>query len=1050
MRIKNLPNSDISGKFLERVARVGCSILLCTTFATNIYANSSNTTNISLLNTSNVTSVQSHDIQNPQKEKVTGIVKDDKGEPLIGVSVVASSTGQGGLTNVDGKFTITAIQGDMIKFSYVGYQPVTMKFTGKPMDVIMKEDSKILSEVVVVGYSTQKKENLTGSVASITNKKLQDRPIQNLTNGLQGLAPGLTISGTNGAPGMDNGQIRVRGTGTLNNASPYILIDGVEAGTLNALDPNDIASISILKDAASAAIYGSKASNGVILVTTKRGMSGKPRVSYSGYVSFQNATCLVDRLSSYDYASMLNGILEADGKTPKFTPEQLQKFKNGNDPAYPDTNWYDLAYKTGVMHRHNVNITGGTEGVRYMASVGYLNQEGIMKNASREQVNARTNLDLQITSKLNAHLNLAYIKNQYSDPSSAYLGGSSDQLIRQLNLVAPWIVSRYPDGTWGTVSDGNPIAWLDNGLKVNRDNHNFTGIGKIDYDIIDGLKFSITGSYIGDLQNYNYFQKYFRYNATKDTEPSYLDDRFYIWSRKNFDALLNYEKAFGEHHLKGLLGWHTEDYNYKEEHTYRKNFPNNDLTDLDAGDVSTQTNKGFTRQLKMLSWFGRINYDFAGKYLFEANLRADGSSRFSKGHRWGYFPSFSAAWRLSQEAFMENTAGWLSDMKIRASWGILGNQEALTDFYPALDVYGLKPTYPFNEELRPGFAHDNYRLSTVSWERSTNWGIGLDFALFKNKVSGTIDYYNRKTTGIIMDVSVPREFALGAYKDNVGAMRNSGLEVTLAYNDTKGDWTWGASGNFAYNKNRILDLGDVAYMDDGTIRNAVNHSFKSYYIYKTDGFFNSQQEADEFTAKFGNPFGGGKFKAGDLRYVDANGDGKLNGDDRVMCNSTEPVYTFALNLNAGWKNFDLSLMFSGQAKASRLYDAYEVEGAFLGDSSHPATIWKKAWSETNKDHAKMPRLFYGTDSPSSARQVNSSFWLYSTDFIRLKNLQFGYNLPKSLITNWGLSNLRIYYSAENLFTIDRMRINVDPEATSGRLSSYPLLRTHSVGVNVTF
>ncbi|MSS48702.1 TonB-dependent receptor, partial [Bacteroides vulgatus] len=933
-----------------------------------------------------------------------------------------------------------------------------IKWNGSPLNVILKEDSKTLSEVVVVGYGTQKKANLSGSVAMVDSKELENRPIQNVSSGLQGLMPGVAITGTNGAPGQDAGKIRVRGIGTLNEAGPYILVDGIETGTLSAVDPNDIESISVLKDAASAAIYGSKAANGVVLITTKRGKTGQTKISYSGYLSFQNATNMIERMGSYEYASLLNQALEAEGMSKRFNDTELQKFKDGNDPLYPDTDWYDLAYKTGVQHRHNVNINGGSENVKYMASLGYLNQTGILPNAGREQFNARTNLDMKINKRLSARMNLSFIKNDYSDASSAYYGGSSDQIIRQLNLIAPWIVARYDDGTWGTISDGSPIAWLDSGMKVNRDNYNFSGMAAVDYEIFDGLKLTLQGAYVNNLQNYNYFQKYIKYNENKESDPSQLDERFYKWDRTNYDALLNYNKNFGKHNIKGLLGWHTEKYNYKYQKAVRKKFPNNELTDMNAGDASTQSNEGYTAELAMISWFARINYDFAGKYLLEANIRADASSRFAEGHRWGYFPSFSGAWRISEEAFMESAKdSWLSGLKIRASWGQLGNQDALSgsnnDYYPALNTYNLDSKYAFGGSLNSGYYQRKYRLETISWEKASTWGVGVDFTLF-NKLNGSLDYYNRKTTGIIMDVTVPKEFALDAYKDNVGSMRNSGIEINLSYNTKIGQVDFGIAGNFSYNKNEILDLGGGdpnKYLDatNGySQRNKVGEAMNSYYIYRADGFFNSQEEADAYTAKYGNPFGK-TFKAGDLRYVDTNKDGKLTADDREYCGSSDPKIIYGFNINAGWKGIDLSLMFNGAAGVKRLFDGYEVYGNFSGDAAHPATIWRDAWTPDNHD-ASMPRIFYDTNSASSSRSVQSDFWLQDTSYLRLKNLQLGYTLPKGWLNSVGVENIRIYYSVENLLTFDKMKINIDPESTSQRLSSYPLLRTHAFGVNVTF
>lgn len=682
-----------------------------------------------------------------------------------------------------------------------------------------------------------------------------------------------------------------------------------------------------------------------------------------------------------------------------------------------------------------------------------------MPHAGREQVNGRTNLEMKINSRLTARLNLAYIKNDYTDPSSAYAGGGSDQIIRQLNLIAPWITARYDDGTWGTISDGSPIAWLDNDLKVYRRNTNFTGLFGVDYKIIDGLVAKLSASYVNNNQNYDYFQKYFVYNENKKTDPNFHDERVYKWERKTFEALLNYNKTFGQHTIGALAGWHAEAYDYKYWYTYRKNFPNNSVTDINAGDVSTQQAQGYTRELNMLSWFGRVNYDFAGRYLFEANLRADASSRFADGHRWGYFPSFSAGWRVSEEAFMEGTKSWLSNLKIRGSWGQLGNQEALSDYYPAINTYNINAKYAFDGKVTSGYYQSSYKINTITWEKATTWGVGVDLGFLDNKITASVDYYNRLTDGILISVDAPYEFALGSYLDNVGQMRNQGVEMSLNYNDKIGEVTVGAGLNVAYNKNKIESMPGKGYVGTGyNQRNATGQEFNSYYVYKADGFFQTDAEAQEYMNKYwpadgskgSCPFGGGSFKAGDLKYADINGDGKIDAEnDRFYAGSSVPRWTFGLNLNAAWKGFDLSLFFNGQFKAYRYFDAYEVEGAFVGDSSHPATIWRDSWTY-NKSNPKMPRLFTNTNSPSSSRQVISTFWLKNVSYCRLKNLQLGYSLPKSALEFLHVNKVRVYYSCENLFTIDDLDINVDPEATSQRLSSYPLLRTHSFGLSVTF
>ena len=743
-----------------------------------------------------------------QQKSVKGTVTDATG-PVIGASIIVKGTTNGTVTDFDGNFELPEVnKGDVIQISYIGYQTQEIKYTGQPsLQVKLVEDSQNLEEVVVVGYGVQKKVNMTGSVSQVDSKALESRPIQNVSSGLQGMMPGVQVTSGQGRPGQDGATIRVRGVGTLNTADPYILVDGIETGTMNSVDPNDIESISVLKDAASAAIYGSKASNGVILITTKRGKTGKARISYNGYVGIQRPTETIDRLSSYDYARLFNQSLVAEGLNPRFSDDDLKKFKDGSSPyTHPNTDWYNEAYQTGVQHSHNVSVSGGTEDVKYMGSVGYLHQTGVLPNSERQQFNGRTNLDMKLNSRLTVRLNLAYIKNDYSDPNSSYAGGSSDQILRQLNRIAPWIVSRYEDGTWGTISDGSPIAWLDVNQTVDRKNQNFSGTLAADYKIIDGLVATVTGSYVNNQQHYRAFQKFIQYNPNKKTEPNKLNENYYGWHRASFDALLNYDKSFGQHNLKAMAGWHTEKFDYSENTMERKNFPTNDLTDMNAGDASTQKNNGYNRELAMVSWFGRVNYDFAGKYLLEGNIRSDASSRFADGHRWGYFPSFSAAWRLSEENFMEDAREWLNSFKLRASWGLLGNQDALSDYYPWMNTYSLNANYPLGGSLQTGYYQASYKLNTISWEKARTWGVGFD-ATINNKINVTLDYYDRRTTGIIMDVPVPQEFGLGAYKDNVGEMANRGVEALISYNNKWNDWSFGVTANMAYNKNEILDLG---------------------------------------------------------------------------------------------------------------------------------------------------------------------------------------------------------------------------------------------------
>lgn len=986
------------------------------------------------------------------KKEVQGKVVDEQGEPVIGANVMEKGTTNGVITDIDGEFTLFVSDNTMLQVSYIGYmnQDISVKNKSQ-ITIILKEDTQALEEVVIIGYGTQKKANLSGAVAQIDNDVLQNRPLTNLSSGLQGLMPGITVTSGQGRPGMDNGSIRIRGVGTLNTSDPYILIDGMETGTLNSIDLNDVESITVLKDASSAAIYGSKASNGVILITTKRGKSGKPQLSYHGYVGFQNPTALIDRLSSADYATLYNRALEAENKMPRFTQEEIQKFKDGSDPyRYPDTDWNDLAFRTGIQHQHNVSLNGGNEYMKYMVSVGYLNQRGILPHSEREQLNARTNLDVDISEKISVRMNMAYVNNDYMDPTSSQ-SSSSGSIFLYLQQITPWIPYKHEDGTYGTSEMGNPIAWLDLKQVAERMNQNFSGLFAVDYNIKDNLQATIQGAYANNNQHFKHFRKDIQYNANLYHGPNQLTETFYNWKRTNFDALLNYNNNWNSHNLKVMLGYHAEKYNYRENTMLRKEFPNNSLDDMNAGTTSTQTNGGYTRELAMLSYFGRVNYDFAGKYLFEANFRADASSRFSPGNRWGYFPSFSAAWRISEESFMESTNSWLDNLKIRGSWGLLGNQDALTDYYPWLDSYNIGANYPFNGSLRTGYYRGSYKLPSISWEKSRTWGIGVDMN-FLSHYSLSVDYYNRLTSDIIMDVPVPTEFALGAYKDNVGEMVNKGIEVLLGYNNTWNDWRLSLTGNFSYNKNEILDLGGVERMIEGSKIKQIGHPINSYYVYKADGFFQSDAEAQAFMDKYKNqpgyPFGH-DFKAGDLIYQDINGDGKIDSEDRIITHATDPKYTYGMNFALGWKNLDLTTIFTGVSGVSRYFHTAETFGDFVGDISHPATIWLDAWSADNPN-GKMPRISDGRTSPSHSLNTSSTFWLKDASYLRMKNLQLSYTLPQKWISNLGISQMKIYYSGENLFTIDSLPVKVDPEAPDATGSFYPVLRSHSFGLNLVF
>lgn len=995
--------------------------------------------------------------ENPPQGKVTaftvkGRITDSEGAPVIGAAIMIQDTNSGSVADVDGNFSLSGVKSDdVLEISSIGYKTQEIPVGSRTVfNVMLETDARLLEEVVVVGYGTQTKVNLTGSVATVTNAEIADRPTPNVSTALQGLSPGLMVTQGSGTPGDDGATIRIRGIGTLNTSSPYILVDGIETGTLDQIDPNDIESISVLKDASSAAIYGSKASNGVILVTTKRGYESAPKVSYSGLVSFSNVTSLVDRLSSYDYARMMNELNEREGIAPQFSELDLELFQNGLDPDnHPNSDWTGYIYRTGVTHKHNLSITGGNDNIKYMVSGSYLDQEGTLKNSDREQFNIRANFDIKLSDKFSFRSNFNFLNNNYSRPNASARGDMSI-LILTANRMAPWIPIKRSDGTYGYIGDGSPAAWLDADTRARYTKRNFSGTVAFDYHIIDGLTLTAQGAYVSNLALTKNYQKEVYFDEVSMQGPTTLTETKSNWERKTLDLLLNYEKTVAENHnFKVLLGYNMERYDYWNLSASRENFTNTNLTDMNAGEAATMKNSGYTRALALMSYFGRFNYDYKGKYLFEANFRSDASSRFAKGYRWGYFPSFSAGWRITEEPWMASVKPYVQNIKLRASWGKLGNQNALADdYFPYLPTLYIGKNFPFDGKVATGITVVDHKVNSITWEKSRTYGVGLDMTFLKD-FSFSFDWYNRLTTDIIMEVSVPWTFGIsGTFQDNKGSMVNRGAEFSLAWNHYfRNDFRLGISANYSLNKNEILDLAGVDEMVDGYSINRVGNSYGAFYVYKTDGLFKSDEEAAEYEELFGNPFQV-PYKGGDVRIVDTNGDGEITPDDRIVTDSRYPEHTYAASISAGWKGFDLSVVLQGAAGVCRYFNT-DVVGYFGGDTSHPSTNWLDSWTPDNPD-ATWPRAFKNTDSVSAPSKVYSDFWCMDTSYLRIKSVNFSYTFPKKWTKKIRIDKIQIYYAGENLYTFDSLPFNVDPEVSSGNPSYYPTSRTHSIGLNITF
>ncbi len=1000
-------------------------------------------------------------------QSVRGTVVDTSGEPVPGASVVVTGTTVGSITDIDGNFSITGVApSGHLDVSFVGYVTNKVAYrSGQNLRIVLEEDNKMLEEVVAVGYGTQKKANLTGSVANVDNKLLDNRPLTNLSSGLAGLLPGVSVVQTSGQPGSDIGTINIRGLGTFNVSAPLVIIDGFE-GTMNDVNPNDVASISVLKDAASSSIYGSKAANGVILITTKRGESGKAKVTYQGLVGMTNTTNNPTFMSSAEIAEIWNQARQSVGLAPQYTDDEVRKFRDGSDPDnYANTDWQDLLYKTGMQTSHNVTVSGGNEYGKYLASIGYLYQNGVVDNYNKHQTSARINLDAKPSEKIETSFSINYMRQSVNEPLPSYNQTSGDinefgstnsvyQIFRQINVISPMVPYKYSDGSYGSISDGNPIAWVESGAHGNNIISNLHGIASAKYYIVPSFSVKVAGSYNRHEKESNQHNLRVKYHSGSQGS-TYVSETHSNYDRSSIEVIPEFKKSFGSHNVNVLAGYHAELYKYRYTYLYTSGLPNDVLTDLDAGSPSTEDLSGYTREHALMSWFGRVAYDWKGRYLLEFNARYDGSSRFTKGNRWGFFPSVSAGWRISDESFFDGLRGLITNAKIRGSWGQLGNEDVNGSFYPTVFTMDLGYGNHFAGTYENGAKTVKATNTGLKWETATTWGIGLDATVWKFDV--TLDWYNRTTKDILLSVPVPITYALTGYVDNIGKVRNQGIEFAVNYNDKFGPVRFQFGVNGCYNMNEVLNLGinysngeAVEYIslgyDQYSCRDVVGMAMNQFYGYAVDGFLNENETKSYAEGGWADYEGSSIRRAGDLKYVDQNGDGKINADDRVYLGSQDPKFTFGFHLNLGWKNWDLIAFFQGAANVHR-YMADALGG--LGNSDTKLnTIWRDSYI-VKGEGAKYPNLGIPGQNYSGNGGQNS-FWLQNASYVRMKDLQLGYNVPRSVLNKIGITACRIYYSGQNLFTISGMIKGFDPEMPSGRGNGYPQTVVNSLGVNITF
>lgn len=985
------------------------------------------------------------------QEKITVSGKVTNGEvPLPNVSVRVAGTQQGTSTNNEGAFRIAVTKGQTLLFSYVGSEEksVTVSGAGDINITLLPLEDNTLNDVVVVGYGTRKKVNLTGAVSTVSAKQLDDRPITNVASALQGTMSGVTVVQNTGQPGKDQGTIRVRGIGTLSNSDAMVVVDGM-ISSMNDINPSDIESITVLKDAASASIYGSRASNGVILVTTRSGKKGDTRVHYNGYIGKQQATRLPDFVSSADGATFYNEALANEGKTPRYTQEEIEKFRNGSDPDnYPNTDWLDLFYRgSGIQQSHYVDVASGNEKTQTLFSLGYFSQDGIVKNSSLNRYTSRFKISSKLGSRLTVNGNLSYNLENFSEPTNPYTKDFAGMLW-QINRIGRNVPYKYSNGYYGYYDDGSPMAWLESDSKNRNRAHYLRGVVDADLEIINGLHFKPLLGYRLDIDQTKTYIKDIQYYDWRTGDPTFYQGPNSLTQYNDFNnvttlqALLQYDKTIGDHDFKALAGYSQEYTSFNYLQGYRKAFLNNSLSELDAGPLAGQVATGSAYEIALQSAFGRLNYSYRDKYLAEANIRYDGSSRFAPGNRWGVYPSFSAAWRVSEESFFDEIKSAVSELKVRASWGKLGNQNIVGN-YPYIATISSGQNYSFGNGIASGVAPVNGANPNIKWEVTRSTDVGLDMSLLQGKFTFTTNYFFRVTDDVLLDIPVGSAYGFNAPVQNGGSVENRGVEFDLGYHATVGNFVFHVNANASFIKNKVTDLQgtDPIIYDYSFMK--VGYPINSFYGYQAEGIFQNKGQLDAHATQ-----SGGVIDLGDIMYKDQNNDGVIDGADRVYLGTFFPKTTYGANLAVEWKNFDFSLFLQGSAGVKGLIRG-EVMGMVSDKYGKPTTIFQNHWTPDNPTN-NFPRLWssYVQNDP----MINtSSFWVRDAGYLRVKNVQLGYTIPVKLLSGIGIQKAKVYYSGQNIFTASSFYKWVDPEAPAGeRGDTYPQVLVNTIGLNITF
>ena len=1022
----------------------------------------------------------------------TGVVKDATGEPLIGVTVAVKGQKGGTVTDFDGNFSVKAKSGDVLVFSYIGYKAQEVKYIGKPLEVTMKDDNALLDEVVVVGYGTMKRSDITGSTVSVTGDELKKTIATSVDQALQGKAAGVAVSTNSGAPGGGI-SVSIRGTNSLNGNEPLYIIDGIaisgqtdgNSSALSSINPGDIVSMEILKDASATAIYGSRASNGVVIIKTKQGEAGKTRLSYEGYLGIQTIPRFLDMMNLQEFARFYNArvALLGWGERGEFADPDI---------LGPGTDWQREIFQTALMHNHSVSVSGGHGDTKFAATGSYTNQDGIAIGTSFNRFTVRANLETKVAKWMTVGLNssLARYKRENSIENDYDYDGVG--VIRTALRQFPEVPVRNPDGSYGVVSQNqtgtyysNPVAdammkenyrkGLDASVNVWASIDPLPGLNiRVEY----GTNYSYNNRYkFTPVYDYDYFTQ------SSSGERGSSNSRY-----SSFKTYATYTKQIKQHNLSLMLGHEAQDGSYEDLSGSRTGYKFNSVHELPAGDSNTAKNSSSVGEYAIESYFGRLNYNFDDRYLLTATLRADGSSTFGPNNRWGYFPSVALAWRASQESFLKDVS-WLSNLKLRLGWGLVGNQGAGNYAYGA--TMGAVSTI-----WGTGYVQSSYPNADLKWEKTNSWNVGLDLSLFKNRIELIIDAYYKKTDNMLVQATLP-SYATGAISApwvNVGAMENKGFEFTLnTVNISNKFLTWKTGITFSLNRNKVTSL----YTESATLPGELDgklytmttegNPVAQFYGYKVKGMFTTE---DDFYAKDKNgdylldENGNKKVVAlptgktvkeneiwyGDYIWEDLNGDGVIDEQDRTNIGNPHPKFTFGLNNTITWKDFDLTVFINGSV-GNKIYNYLVQENAMPTNNSGMMAICNdyarvelidpdgertlQNMHVTNAGSAKVQRI-----TPYNANDNNrqSDRFVEDGSYLRVKNIALGYNLPRKWLQKVGIESVRVYCNIQNAFTITGYD-GYDPEIGSYNqnvkltgidFARYPSQRIYTFGMNVNF